>query len=413
MSKRLKILLLTTSVPFPSYNGRELPIEKFFTALSKKHIVDIVITHSTLTAYELKIKNTPASIRHIDFLPSRQSNAKKRYVEELLGKSVAFMNYSYKLEDVKNIFDDREEYDLVWTSPISTLALVEFLNAKGISFYKYLGLGLNDIKSSSYRNGLRKLLSRRKFSLDLLFSYLRSWIVQKYERTYLLKADLVHVQTESEKRKGLNLLKKDPDTFPQFIVIPNGIKKELLECDYRGVESNKILFMTHLCGARKDESYWFLNNVWPAIRSQTNLRLLLVGTPPCGDNELLLDDRIDVLGYVDDLRALFNQIKLAVVPIFHNSGLINRIQDLLVASVPVVTLPEPASTFTGLESGMHIQVVNSAKEFVDTVIQLDKSKNLRLALSRNGRNFAVQMPSWSEASDQFINEIEQFITSDT
>ena len=95
---------------------------------------------------------------------------------------------------------------------------------------------------------------------------------------------------------------------PEVIVLPNGVNEEIKECQYEGRDSNILLFMTHLQGARKFEHRWFMSKVWPIIREKTDMVLWIVGSAPETKFGWMDDERIKVLGFVESLKSLMNSV---------------------------------------------------------------------------------------------------------
>ena len=135
-----------------------------------------------------------------------------------------------------------------------------------------------------------------------------------------------------------------------------------------------------------------------------------MGTPPGESiNYLEEDPRIKVLGYVPDLKSTFNSVCLSVVPIFHGTGLINRIQDSLAAGVPCVASELSASTFPDAEHGKHFLVAKSAEDYANRVIQLFNDRGLKLTLSANGRQYAKEQPTWEETANRLNKHMENIL----
>jgi glycosyltransferase involved in cell wall biosynthesis len=115
---------------------------------------------------------------------------------------------------------------------------------------------------------------------------------------------------------------------------------------------------------------------------------------------------VELLGFVENLEELFDNVRMAVVPIFHGTGLINRILDNLTAGVPMVSTPNAISTFESLESGEHILSASSARLFADQVIALYSDRTLRLELSNKGRDYVLSNhPDWNTSGGRIADKM--------
>ena len=407
----MRILLVTESIPFPPRNGRELPTAKIFEHFLAAHTVDIVVVGKDKADFETRLPFVPESVNAVHFLPYQQLGAVKRILNELFLIKPAYFYRQLDSEKVKALFLGKT-YDFAWINPPGNKALLELGKRLNLPITKYSVLGMNDLKSSLYADKIHQVRGGN-FKWAYLMHWLRSFFIARMEKKYLQDFDLIHVQTAKEKQKTVDLVGK-PEFADRIVDSPNGVKQFLFNSRYEGIDGNAILFMTHLSGARKYESRWFITKVWPKIRAETDAELWLVGAPkkiaiPYIDK----DDRIKTLGYVPDLGKTFEAVRLSVVPIFHGTGLINRIQDTLVAGVPTVASKLAASTFPDTKHEDHLLIAEGAEDFAKTVIRLYHSRNLRMGLSINGRLYAKQQPGWAETANRLLGEMEKILQNNT
>ena len=401
----MRILVLTKTLPFPPRNGLELPVAKIFNEIGRLHEVDILVISEDRRDFERRRASVPSHLGRAFFLAPGRLGKIKRVWNELSGRKPAFFSHTFNREQIEGLETDLV-YDFVWVSPPGNYTFVEACRKYGIGSFSHLILGLNDLVTSIYSKHISEILHRRIFDWRFLSFGIRSYFIGRLERKYLYWFDLVHLQTRKEEEKAIRLL-QDPAFKERVIASPNGIKNELLRARYQGQERGAILYMTHLSGDRSGEAQWFVRKVWPEVRAMTDAELWLVGTPPTGDIPGITDDnRIRVLGYVDDLPGTYEQVRLCIVPIFHNCGLINRIQDALAAGTPLVATEIAAATFPGLESGQHVLTAGSPAEFARQTIRLYSDLGLRLRLSQQGRQYATALPTWKETALRIRKRME-------
>jgi glycosyltransferase involved in cell wall biosynthesis len=407
---KLKLLLITESIPFPPRNGRELPTAKIFEELMIQHDVDVVVVGQDEEDFRARKEELPTGIQNVWYLPYRKLNIVKRMINELLLIKPAYFFRQLDAQQVASLFTGKH-YDFAWVNPPGNLQLIELCRSLGIKLCDHSILGMNDLKTSLYADKMHQVRGGN-FKLAYLIHWIRSFFIAIHEKKYLEEFDLVHVQTLKEKKKTVALM--DDHSFAQRVIdSPNGVKEFLYDCEYKGIDKNAILFMTHLSGERKYESKWFITKVWPKILAKTDAELWLVGMPLTGplsyvDN----DERIKALGFVPDLLDTFNSVRLSVVPIFHGTGLINRIQDALAAGVPCVASQLAASTFPDAIDGEHLLVAEKAEEYADAVIRLYEDRGLRLSLSANGKQYAKEQPTWAETAARLSRQMQRIVQRD-
>lgn len=403
----MKICLITESIPYPPDSGKELPVAEIFGRISQMHETDILVISNIDADFQKRRDNLPDSFRNVFRIRFRALPAYRRIWNELSGKAPAYFYKTFFLKEVKDIFQDRQ-YDFIWVSPAGNYSFILFCRENQLHFYKYCALGLNDVKTTLYADSLNEFIGFGKWRPRYLFHWLRSFLIKKVERKYLNDCDLVHVQTILEKKRAEAITGK-PEI--KILAAPNGIKRDLLRCTYRGIDSNKILYMTHLNRGRKTESQWFITKVWPDIKQQLpEAELLIVGRPPDEGDYIPYvhdDPQIKILGFAGDLAEVFDQVRMAIVPIFHGTGLINRILDALIAAVPVVSTPAALATIDGLVPEIDALAASDGPGFADQVVRLFHDRNLRISLSEKGRQNAKQRPDWEDTTKAIVSLMEK------
>ena len=114
---------------------------------------------------------------------------------------------------------------------------------------------------------------------------------------------------------------------------------------------------------------------------------------------MLDDERIEVIGFAEDLLAVFEKTCLMALPIFHDSGYINRMYHALNAGIPLITTSWPPATDSRLKNGIHLSVADEAISFADKVLELYKDRNLRTRMSKSSRDVVSDDITWNESSN--------------
>jgi glycosyltransferase involved in cell wall biosynthesis len=139
---------------------------------------------------------------------------------------------------------------------------------------------------------------------------------------------------------------------------------------------------------------WFATSVWPAVsRAVPAATFTVIGK---GAGRVLHSDpsaRIDVRGYVEDLRSALAETAAFVVPLRTGAGMRVKILDAWCWGLPVV------STSVGAEGidiapGENVLVADEPAAFADEVIRLLKDPALSCRIAAGGRSTVEARYDW-------------------
>jgi glycosyltransferase involved in cell wall biosynthesis len=140
---------------------------------------------------------------------------------------------------------------------------------------------------------------------------------------------------------------------------------------------------------------WFLDRVAPLVeRKVGDFRVLVVGKdPPPGLRERARPGRLELTGWVDDVRAPMRSAEVSVVPLRIGGGTRIKILEALALGVPVV------STRVGAEGldvthGRDILLADEPEPMAAAIAELLTSPARRTALAQAGRALVVERYDW-------------------
>lgn len=191
-------------------------------------------------------------------------------------------------------------------------------------------------------------------------------------------------------------------------VVPNGVDTEYFT-PRADPGTRTILF----CGSmdmhpNQEAMEYFLRQIWPHVVAQApDVNLQVVGRkPPEWLNEVArTDPRIQVTGFVDDVREYFQKAVVCICPILSGGGTRLKILDSLAMGVPVVSTSFAASGLA-LENGKHLLLGDSAAQFAERLLQLLRDKSLRTQLASAGAAHVDQLYSWTVVGRALLDTYE-------
>jgi glycosyltransferase involved in cell wall biosynthesis len=130
----------------------------------------------------------------------------------------------------------------------------------------------------------------------------------------------------------------------------------------------------------------FVMHVWPLIRAaDPTIRFLIAGANAPQSIRDLAGDGIEFLGLVEDLRDLFDHVRVFVCPLRYGAGAKGKIMSALAYGLPIVSTAIGVEG-AGLEDGEHVLVADEAEEFAATTLKLYNDVTIWNRLSTAGQD---------------------------
>ena len=135
-----------------------------------------------------------------------------------------------------------------------------------------------------------------------------------------------------------------------------------------------------------DAIVWFAREVWPLIRAaEPDARLRIAGNAPGEDVRALgALPGIEVLGYVQDLRPLYDTSRVSIAPLRFGAGMKGKVGQAMAYGLPVVATPIGAEGMD-LKDGRELLVAETVASFADAVLRLMRDDALWLRMQASAR----------------------------
>ncbi|MDQ6925891.1 MAG: glycosyltransferase family 4 protein [Candidatus Eremiobacteraeota bacterium] len=161
-----------------------------------------------------------------------------------------------------------------------------------------------------------------------------------------------------------------------------------------------------------DAIEWFATALWPALAADDPERTAtIVGRHPPGRAVALAasDPRVQVLGFVDDVRLYVRQAATYICPIRVGGGTRLKVLDALALGRPLVATRIGVEGL-GLENGTHYLEANDVAETVAQVRRLEHDPRLAARLAGAGRAFALATYSWDRIGHRLVGVYDEVLT---
>jgi polysaccharide biosynthesis protein PslH len=250
--------------------------------------------------------------------------------------------------------------------------------------------------------------------------------VRVYEQIQLGRFSHVLVTSELERQRLLHLLDWNCNNncaweghkkfhrelqllHPGISVLPNGVDRSYFAayCGPRQAEtlvfSGKMSYHANVAAA-----LYLVEHILPRIwRKRPSVRLVLAGCdPPRILRRLARNPRIELTGYVPDLRPYIAQAQVAVCPLPYAVGVQNKVLEALALGTPVVA---SSCAIAGLQvvAGRDLLVADHPDVFAAAVLHLLDCQPLRQRLVSCGLDYVATNHNWESLIQKLIAVYKQ------
>ncbi len=217
---------------------------------------------------------------------------------------------------------------------------------------------------------LRRIASRRAlaaFERKVLSRFAESWMV-----------------SEADMAGALELC---PSARPRLRLVPNVVDVAAIRPVHRASDAARAIFVGSFSYPPNRAALRFLlDEVMPRLWSKLPQATLTIvggglGEPPSRD------PRVEALGYVEDLDAIYEEASCAVVPLLQGGGTPLKLIEALAHGLPVVATPRAAAGLQ-LQDGRHCLIAERPQAFADAMERAMRQDAAELAA--NGRRLVEQ-----------------------
>ena len=389
----MRILFLSAWFPYPADNGSKLRILNLLSGLSTQH--EITLLSFADNPQNAQVNGLQNICKSVQVLPNKDYNARSsRAILGILGRKPRVLadRFVSESDNVVQKVLSSGSHDLVIASQIYTADYLTGL--AGIpAIFDEVEVGFFTDAVQQADNWMHQ--TRNQLTLFKLQSYFRRLLPNFSTST---------VVSETEKILLQNLV---PD-YPSIKVIPNGVNLTSYQEVVEQPQPGSLIFSGALTFAPNYHAMqWFAGEVLPLIvQENPDVRLTITGNH--GGKALPDDQRVKLIGYVDDIRPLIASSWISIAPIFSGGGTRLKILEAFGLRTPVIATSKGAE---GLEvqHGKHLLIADSAEAFAHETTRLLIDEDLRYELTENAYRLTKEKYDWQVIIPKFLSLIEAVI----
>ena len=242
-----------------------------------------------------------------------------------------------------------------------------------------------------FSKGMERRMSTESLYLKplLAFEYRR---LLKYERKIFQYFDNKTIISEQDK----NLIQHPQKQ--EIKVVPNGVDTNYFKAIPYAKEF-ELLFNGNMDYPPNVESVEYLvNKIMPLVwKKLPKVRLLISGASPHKKVLALKSNKVEISGWVDDIRENFAKSKILVAPMLTSIGLQNKLLEAMAMQLPCIT-STLANNALGAKHNEQIMVADTPEQFAQFVIELLQDETKAKKIGMNGYKFVINNFNWQSAT---------------
>jgi len=400
MQKNKKILVIAAYFPYPLYSGAR--IRSYYNAKILKKYYDLdflcIIEEKIKKDYIKELKKVFNKIFIFTFPSIR---FKFNALKGLFSQKPLQVHYFYFKEVQKWIDENFKKYDLIYCNYIRTAEYVKNLKIPKI-------IDFHDAISRHYRNAIKDAQGFWR-----LIYFIENGRLLNYELETLKKFDLAFINTQADKEF---ILKHYSGKDRDIIVLPMGVKNELLKRKFKGKEKNWLSFIGKLDYIpNEDAVLYFAKNVFPYIRKKNkNIKFYIIGANPTKEIlELRKEPGIKITGFVEDPYWFLERSKLIVAPIRRGAGIQNKVLEGMVLGKAVIVTPLSASGIPQAKNNQHLVIIDPTRplEMAKKIVELLNNEKERLRIGGNAKKLILKYYTWERNGQMWLKNIKKILES--
>jgi sugar transferase (PEP-CTERM/EpsH1 system associated) len=392
----MNLLIVSPYLPRPLW-GASTRSYHLLKALARQHNVSLLAlaTPEEIHAYHEALFH-PAQLQHVLLLPYQLPSAKRWQQVRTILRGRSYLLHLFLVPAMQAALDEavnRTHYDAV---------LFESVLMAGYQLPPSVKILID--QHNIEHELLQRTYQQEKWSLRKWYNWQESRLLKPGELERCRRADLVLVTSEREQSRLQQMLPGQ-----NIEVVPNGVDTEMFVPEQTVEEkAHQIIFTGAMDYHPNIQAVlFFAQQCWQQLRAHIpDATWLIVGrNPPPEVQQLAALNGVTVTGSVADVRPFMRESAVAIAPLQVGSGTRLKILEALAMQKAVVTTRIGCEGLA-VESGKHLLVADSPKAFVEAIITLLHSADMRADLGRKGRMLVEDVYSWDQCAAHLLRALE-------
>lgn len=398
--KKLKILFITTQLPYPPISGGVIKTYYLIKHLSKTHHVQLACFLKNDDEANQKGFLEKVELQEYKGISLNVSRSIPNILKSYL-RSTTLNNYRNRHTGFRKLVKQQSmQSDLLFVDHYEMFQYVpKNCKAKIVLHTHNAEFALWKRMSNIDGNPFKKLMLA-----------LEAKRVLRAEKAAIEQADLIFA-TPSD----ISLYKKEGIHSPHFQRTYHLGNDEFLykrELFYH--TSQKCILFVGTLGWEPNVHglLWFLKEVWPSLQENVpDLVFYIVGKK--ADKRLMqlnLGENVIFTGFVEDLEEYYSKARAVVVPLKFGSGMKVKLLEAMYRGIPIVSTSVGAEGIQ-LKCGENAFIEDEADQFALKIERLITDPEKWSKFSKNSRQLAKEKYCWKDLFEEMDKELQKLFSS--
>ncbi len=384
-TKRMRIFVLLSRVPYPLEKGDKLRAFHQIKELSKKNeIILCALNPNHKLDKQKAFRALQPYCRSINFLDlpwhGRVWNMLRAFFLGLPFQCGYFYNRT-AARKVKQLIDEYRPGH-IYCQLVRTVEYVKHLRGPKTLDYQ-------DV----FSYGMKRRLGKSPF-------YLRPFMRMEYKRllAYEKKAFGLFDHKTIISYPDRNLIPHPGRE--QIHVIPNGVDHDYFSPRNDGKKYDLLFTGNMAYPPNVDAAEFLAREILPLVwQHRPGAKLTIAGASPDRRVTALKNKNISVSGWVEDIRDAYAGTRIFIAPMRIGTGLQNKLLEAMSMKIPAITTPLANDALLA-RAGTEILIGKDAGELADRIVRLLEDKDLHRKIAENGFAFVRKNYSWEDATEK-------------
>ena len=376
----MKILCITSRVPWPLEKGDKLRIYHQLRALSERNEI-VLCALNDAPLHPEAVTELKKFCTEVHLLPLAKLPIFGNLIRGLFSGipfQVAYFTSAGAAKKINSIIDTSKP-DRIFCQLIRTAEYVRGRNdiPRVIDYMDVFSKGVE--RRIAKVNALRRPVFRMEWKRLL-----------RYEKEIFSLFD-AHTIISVQDRDLLPVAEKE-----KVVVVPNGVDTDFFQ-PLEAKKEYELLFNGNMNYPPNVESAeYIVKKILPLVwKKKPQVRLLISGATPAPEVLALRSEKVQVTGWVDDVRESFARSQILVAPMQSSIGLQNKILEAMAMKLPCVTTTLSNNAVKAVPDSQ-ILVADTPEQFATHILLLLDHPEKAKQLAENGYKMVNEKFNWKQ-----------------